>query len=59
MANSLVGAMIKVPKPSNSVHLDLYNFSITGIKNAKVLPEPVLAAAKTSSPFNEMGMDSF
>ena len=38
--------MSGLPKPSVGVHFRVYNFSINGIKNAKVLPEPVLAAPK-------------
>lgn len=31
----------------------------TGIRNAKVFPEPVLAAPKTSQPFKDIGIPAF
>lgn len=32
---------------------------LTGIRKAKVFPEPVLAAPKTSWPFKEIGIPAF
>ena len=42
-ANSLVGETINAANPSYSVILFRINDSITGIKNANVLPDPVRA----------------
>ena len=45
---------IDLPNPSVGVHFRVYNFSINGIKKAKVFPEPVLAA-----PIKEKSLDEW
>ena len=54
--NSLVGLIIRAPSPSIGPHFFRYSVSNTGIKKAKVLPEPVLAAPSTSLPFSAKGI---
>lgn len=49
-ANSLTGEMIIIPVPSFWENLVLSKISKAGTKNAKVLPEPVLAAPTKSLP---------
>ncbi|KXT09511.1 hypothetical protein AC579_7187 [Pseudocercospora musae] len=57
MASSLVGVMIKAPRPASPpMHCVRYRFSRTGMRNAKVLPLPVFAAPRTSFPFKASGM---
>lgn len=55
-ASSRVGVMIRAPRPSSRVHCLQYNISITGMRNARVFPLPVLAAPKMSCPFNAKPM---
>jgi hypothetical protein len=43
--------MIITPVPFFCVNYALYSISTAGIMKAKVLPDPVLAAPKTSRPF--------
>ena len=45
-----------MPVPCLVSNLLLANNSIAGIKNANVLPEPVLAAPNKSRPFNKWGI---
>ena len=50
MASSLVGEMTITPVPFRGMNLAAYKSSMAGIKNAKVFPDPVRAAPKTSRP---------
>ncbi len=54
IASSQVGDIIKAPNPSNCVHLLRYKTSNNGIKNAKVLPDPVRAAPRISCPLGDL-----
>ena len=56
MANSRVGEMMMAPNPSSGLQRSRYSRSKTGIRNASVLPEPVLAAPRTSRPHSACGM---
>ena len=49
--------MIKAPKPSIGPHFVRYRRSSTGMRNASVLPEPVLAAPRTSLPKRDNGRE--
>lgn len=51
-----MGVIIITPVPFLEVKLALYKSSTAGIKKARVFPDPVLAAPKTSLPFNKWGM---
>ena len=53
--NSRVGEITKAPKPSCGPHFLLYRISRTGMRKARVLPLPVLAAPNTSFPFSDTG----
>lgn len=55
-ANSLVGVMTMMPVPFFWVKLLLYSSSNAGIRNASVLPDPVLAAPNTSLPLRRCGI---
>jgi hypothetical protein len=46
------------PTPSCVVQPALYNLSKRGTKNAKVFPEPVLAAPRMSLPANACGIEA-
>lgn len=48
---------MRAPKPSLGPHFARYKRSSTGMRNASVLPEPVLAAPRTSRPFRDIGID--
>lgn len=57
LQSSLLGANIRAFMHCwLSVCLELRIFWITGIENAAVFPEPVLALTKTSFPSNSNGM---
>mmetsp|Transcript_23558 Transcript_23558/g.58373 ORF Transcript_23558/g.58373 Transcript_23558/m.58373 type:complete len:213 (+) Transcript_23558:1486-2124(+) len=56
MASSRVGAMTRPPMPSWRPHLARYSTSSMGMRNASVLPLPVLAAPRTSRPASACGM---
>ena len=49
--------MIRTPVPCLGVNYALYSISTAGSMNARVLPDPVLAAPRTSLPFNMWGID--
>lgn len=57
MANSLVGAITNTPVPFLGVNEALKSISTAGTINAKVLPDPVFAAPKTSLPLRIWGID--
>lgn len=59
VANSLVGAIIMTPVPFFYVKCALSKSSRAGIRKAKVFPEPVFAAPKTSLPFKRCGIDRY
>ena len=48
MANSRVGEMMITPVPFRGMNRSLYISSTAGMRKAKVLPEPVFAAANKS-----------
>mmetsp|Transcript_4862 Transcript_4862/g.14056 ORF Transcript_4862/g.14056 Transcript_4862/m.14056 type:complete len:217 (-) Transcript_4862:370-1020(-) len=50
IASSRVGEMIIAPRPSSGLHRRRNSRSTTGMRNARVFPEPVLAAPRTSRP---------
>jgi len=54
-ASSRVGEMTRAPRPSMGVHCRRYSVSSTGMMNESVLPEPVLAAPRTSLPARASG----
>jgi len=56
IASSLVGHITITPAPLRGVNLTLYNSSTAGIKKARVFPEPVLAAPRTSFPIKSGGI---
>lgn len=56
MASSLVGQMTTTPVPLRGAKWILYNDSTAGTKKARVLPEPVLAAPRTSLPNKSGGI---
>lgn len=49
--------MTTTPAPLRGLNLSLYKSSTAGIKKARVLPEPVLAAPRTSFPVKSGGID--
>lgn len=56
IASSLVGQITTTPVPLRGVKWTLNNNSTAGTKNARVLPEPVLAAPRTSLPSTRGGI---
>jgi len=48
--SSLVGEMMTTPVPFRGMNLIRWRSSMAGIRNARVLPDPVLAAPRTSRP---------
>ena len=58
MANSRVGEMIMTPTPLRGINFNLYINSTAGIRNANVLPLPVLAEP-TKSLLNQENHEKF
>ena len=56
IASSRVGLMTTAPGPSILDHRNRHNLSTIGIKNASVLPDPVVAAPSTSLPRSATGI---
>mmetsp|Transcript_7179 Transcript_7179/g.23388 ORF Transcript_7179/g.23388 Transcript_7179/m.23388 type:complete len:221 (-) Transcript_7179:36-698(-) len=55
-ASSRVGEMMRTPRPSDPDHFSRYRSSSAGITKAKVFPDPVRAAPRTSRPARACGM---
>ena len=56
IASSLVGQITTTPVPLRGAKWTLCNNSTAGIRNARVFPEPVLAAPRTSFPTRSGGI---
>jgi len=56
IASSLVGQITTTPVPLRGAKWTLYSNSTAGIRNARVFPEPVLAAPRTFFPTRSGGI---